>query len=383
MKKRIIAISLCLLMVFVFAACKDKGDSADTPPANDSSSEETGDDAADPGADTGDAPADDGEKLKIAYFGGGMQATWLQNILKAMTELGEENGFEVINADAEWDGDKMLSQIDTLLDQGIDGASIFLVDASLGPAVYERFAAADVPLAFDTMEIMVDGKYAAPGVISDVIGMGRIPAEWVIENVDDIGLNSSDWSKTGLMLGTNSIFPPTDDRAIEFRRVFTEAFPDFPEENIFLNDVAADPNRPDDTEGSFNQAMANFTANPQIEQWLVYASVDDYGVGIARAIEANNLQSKAKLISCGGERAMPEWISNPSVNEYWIAELYFNAMEYAEYVVEALMGMIKEGKDAKDVLTDFKSEGEEYGVVEITGRMVTPDTYEEYYLPGY
>jgi ABC-type sugar transport system substrate-binding protein len=366
-------------MVFALAGCGKTNDAGSTPPPADAgSAEATAPEAPDTPADTG------GEKLKIAYFGGGMQATWLQNILKAMNELGEENGFEVINTDAEWDGDKMLSQIDTLIDQGIDGATMFLTDESLGPAVAERLNAAGVPFAFETMAVKnADGKYAAPGVLSDVIGMGRIPAEWTIEHITDLGFDPTDWSKTGLMLGTNSIFPPTDDRAVEYRRVFLEKYPDFPAANIVVNDVAADPNRPDDTEGSFNQAMANFTANPQIEKWLVYASVDDYAVGIARAIEANNLQSTAKMISCGGERAMPEWIADPSVNEYWVAELYFNALMYAEYVVEALMEMINEGKAPEDVLVDYKAPGEDYGVAMIIGTMVTPEDYEEIYVPGY
>jgi ABC-type sugar transport system substrate-binding protein len=381
MKKRVLAILLCLAMVFVLAACGSKGD---TPEANGSSGGEAAA-SADSSGNAGD------EELQIAYFGGGMQATWLQNILKALTELGAEHGYKVINADAEWDGDKMLSQIDQLMDQ-IDGASIFLVDAGLGPAVAEKFAASGKPLAFETMPVMdADGKFASPGVLSDVVAMGRIPAEWTIEKIEDIGFDPTDFSKVGLMLGTNGIFAPTDDRAQEYKRVFVEAFPDFPQENIFTCDVSADPNRPDDTEGSYNMAMTIFTANPQIEEWLVYASVDDYAVGIARAIESNDLQSKAKLISCGGERAMPEWIDNPAVNEYWIAELYFNAMQYARYVDEALMQMIRDGKAPNEVLTDFIAPGEEYGVAFIAGDMVTPngeyDTvkYTDFpdYLPGY
>ena len=372
MKKRILAVILCVCLVFAVTACSsgDGGSSSAPAPA--------------PTESGGDTAAPQGDTLKIAYFGGGMQATWLQNVLKALTEMGQKNGYEVINADAEWDGDKMLSQIDTLIDQGIDGASIFLVDMSIGKAAFDKFQAAGVPVAFETLPFIdADGKFLAPGITADPVGMGQVPEAWVRDNLEALGFDKDDFSKTGLMLGTNQIFQETDDRAQEFRKAFELDFPNFPKENIFVNDVAADPNRPDDTEGSYTQAMTLLTANPQIEQWLIFATVDDYAVGIARALEANDLQSHAKMISVGGERAIPEWISNPAVNEYWVAELYFNAMQYAEIVDEALMGMIREGKDPKDVLTQYKAPGQDFGVYMMVGDMVTPETYEDYYLPGY
>ena len=373
MKKRVLVVILSVCMIFAFSACSNGNSGSSTPSAPPAST--------DGGADTS-APAED--TLKIAYFGGGMQATWLQNILKAMTEKGKQNGYEVINADAEWDGDKMLSQIDTLIDQGIDGATIFLVDMSIARAAFDKFNAAGVPLVFETLPFIGDdGKFLAPGITADPVGMGQVPAQWVKDNFEALGFDPKDFATTGLMLGTNGIFQETDDRAQEFRKKFEIDFPDFPKENIFVNDVAADPNRPDDTEGSYTQAMTMFTANPQIEKWLIFATVDDYAVGIARALEANNLQANCKMISVGGERAIPEWISNPAVNEYWVAELYFNAMQYADVIDEGLMGIIREGKDPKDVLTQYKADGQDFGVYMMVGDMVTPETYMDYYLPGY
>ncbi|MCL1896252.1 MAG: hypothetical protein FWG03_06890 [Clostridiales bacterium] len=383
MLKRFIIIALCMAMVFAMSACKPAEEA--TEPAAPAPATTPDDDA--PAVE----PQADGDSFKICYFGGGMQATWLQLVLKSMTECGRQHGYEVINADAEWNGDKMLSQIDQLMDE-IDGGAIFLVDPGIGAAVYDRFEAAGKPLTFETMPVFrADGKFGAPGVLADTDGMGRVPAEWTIAHIEDLGFDTADFSKVGLMLGTNGIFPPTDDRAQEYRRVFTEEYPDFPEANIFVCDVSADPNRPDDTEGAYNMAMTIFTANPQIEQWLVYGSVDDYAVGMARAIEASGLKPNAKLMSVGGERAIPEWIDNPAVNEYWIAELYFNTMQYSKYMDEALIGMIREGKDRTEVLTDYILPGEEVGVGFIIGDMVTPNgelgtiAYSDLpdYLPGY
>jgi ABC-type sugar transport system substrate-binding protein len=377
MVKRVVAIILCLALVLVFSACKPTEDTGSV--STDTSTQTEG------GAEA--VEEDGGEMETICYFGGGMQATWLQLILKAMTEMGSQHGYKVTNADAEWDGDKMLSQIDQLMD-GIDGAAIFLVDAGLGPAVWEKFEEANKPLAFETMPVFdSDGKFGAPGVLADTDGIGRVPAEWTIEHIADLGFDPDNFANVGLMLGTNGIFSPTDDRAQEYKRVFKEAFPKFPESNIFVCDVANDPNRPDDTEGSYTMAMTIFTANPQIEQWLVYGSVDDYSVGIARAIEASGLTSKAKLMSVGGERALPEWENTPSVNEYWIAELYFNSMDYVKYVDEALMGMIRDGKTKEQVLTDYIMPDQYCGVGFIVGDMVTPngeyDTIKYLDHPGY
>jgi L-arabinose transport system substrate-binding protein len=354
--KKLLKIALCAAMIFVMTAC-DGGNSESS-----------------------------GDGLTFAYFGGGMEATWLQNFNKAMTALGDEKGFKVVNADATWDADLQLSQIDTLIDQGLDGAAIFMVDTSISQAVADRFNDAGVPVVYESLPIVTEeGKMLAPGVILDTYEVGRIAARWYIDHMEELDFDPNDWSKTGLLLGTNTIFTPTYERLEGFQEVFFEAYPDFPKSNIFVDDVSADPNRPDDTEGSYNQAMVILTANPQIEKWLCFGSVDDYAVGIARAIESAGVADKSKLVSCGGERAMPEWESDPSVTEYWVGECYFNAMQYAEFVVEALLDMVQNGTPATEVLSEYKVDGQDYAIVSISGDMVTPDDYKDkdFYLPGY
>jgi L-arabinose transport system substrate-binding protein len=366
--KNLFAVVLCAAMVFAMTACGGGGGG---------NSESSGDTSSTGAEDTG---------LTFAYFAGSMESTWLQNFDRAITALGDEKGFKIVNADAQWDADLQLSQIDTLIGQGIDGAAIFMVDASISEAVYDRFDSAGVPVVYETLPIVTgDGKLLAPGVILDTFEVGRTAARWYVENMEELGFDPSDWSDTGLLLGTNTIFTPTYERIEGFQEVFFEAYPDFPKSNIFVADVSADPNRPDDTEGAYNQATVILTANPQIEKWLCFASVDDYAIGTARAIETAGVAEESKLVSCGGERAMPEWENDPSVTDYWVGECYFNAMQYAEFVVEALLDMVQNGAPATDVLPDYKADDQDYAMVPISGAMVTPDNYKDmdFYLPGF
>jgi L-arabinose transport system substrate-binding protein len=261
-----------------------------------------------------------------------------------------------------------------------------MVDAGLSEAVYERFSAAGVPVAFETLPIVdAEGKLLAPGVVLDTIQVGKNAAEWYIENLSDLGYDDTDWSTTGLLFGTNSIFVPTLERIDGFREVWDVKYPDFPAENIFVGDVAAEPTTGDDADALYNQSSAILAANPQIEKWICFAAVDDYAVGIARALEAANLTDKAVLVSSGGERAIPEWENDPASADYWVAESYFNAMQYAVHVVDALLDMVQNGTDPKDVLPDYKEAGNDYAMVAVAGDVVTPEDYKEYpdYLPGY
>ena len=48
----------------------------------------------------------------------------------------------------------------------------------------------------------------------------------------------------------------------------------------------------------------------------------------------------------------------------------------------ALVDMVN-GTPATEIFPDNIEEGQKYGLVKITGRMVTPDTYLDYYVEGY
>ena len=74
-------------------------------------------------------------------------------------------------------------------------------------------------------------------------------------------------------------------------------------------------------------------------------SVDSYAMGAARAIEAAGVQDNTIMVSAGGELAIKEW-DNGAASE-WKATCYYDAMDFAEYMVEGMLEIKRGGKTAE------------------------------------
>ena len=367
--RSIAAVLLVIVMVFTMVACSS------TAPATGGSSNDTG------GSSTPAVEATDDEELVFAYFALTMVSQWLQNIDKALNEIGAERGFRVINADANFDAETQLSQMDTLITGGLDGAVVFMADEGAGPAVAAKMQASGVPFIGETLRIQDENhNLLAPVVELDAYGVGKTGADWLIENCDEQGLDSSDFSKTGYISLTNSAQESALLRGTGFDETFFGAMKDFPDANKFTSDVASEATSADDTDATYKLVSAIVGAQPSIEKWLIFSAYDDLAVGACRAIEAAGKENDTVLIDIGGERGIPEWKAGNAPE--WKACVYFSAMDFAIPLVDAIFEM-RAGTDPKNIFPDLKEAGQEYSSYKITGTVVTPDTYEGIYLEGY
>ncbi|MDR0518939.1 MAG: substrate-binding domain-containing protein [Clostridiales Family XIII bacterium] len=372
-RRKLLALLLAIAMVFVFTACTSDGNApAEEPPAQ----QEEGTAADDTAATESD------EEIVIGYFALTMVSQWLQNVNKALTDLGKEKGFKVVNADADFDGEKQMSQLDTQINAGLDGAVVFIADEGMGTAVAEKCQQAGVPLIGESLRVAdADNNLLAPVVELDAHAVGSNGAEWLIENIKEEGFNPDDFSKTGYIALTNSNQVSTTIRIEGFEDTFFGEYKDFPDANKFVSDVAAEATSSDDTDATFKLVSAILGAHPDIENWIMFSGYDDLAIGACRADEQAKLQDKTCLIDCGGERGIPEWEAGNAPE--WRACVYYNAMEFAEPIVDAMLAMIKDGKSAEDVFADQKEDGQKFASYKISGTVVTPETYKDIYLPGY
>jgi L-arabinose transport system substrate-binding protein len=375
--QRVLIVAMAMVMAFAFAACG--GGSSDTGSDEQAATTE---ESADTEGESTEAASSDGD-LTFAYFAITMSNQWLQAIQKAMEEIGKEKGFTVINADADYDAEKQLSQMDQLITQGIDGAAIFIANEGMGQAVADKAAAAGLPIVGETLKVWdSNGKLLAPVVDLDGNMCGQKAAQWMVDNMDALGYDSSDFSKTGYIAVTDATYENNGYRVDGFNEVFFKAFPDFPEANRFVSDGAAEANAADDADRSFKQCSAILSSHPEIEKWILFGAVDDYALGAIRALDTAGIKGEAAtMVSCGGERAIPEWKEGRT--DIWKACVYYSAMDFAIPICDALLDMVQNGTDAKDIFPDNHDEGQEYGDFRISGTVVTPETYEEYYLEGY
>lgn len=234
--KRTMGILLCVILMLGGCSGQESADVSDAPEASsdgekDSSKQGAGD-----------------ENLVFEYFATSMTVEWIQQIEAALKELGEEKGFELLSADANRDINTQLSQIDTAIEQKIDGAFLFIVDEGSAPAAVEKFDEAGIPVIGETLKLQDgDGKNIAPYVELDAMGVGENCGQWVAENYESCGVDLSDLSKVGIIQNTNSKYRSDLARIDGFMEGLNAGLPGIPESNIYVADCAAEATSSDNT----------------------------------------------------------------------------------------------------------------------------------------
>lgn len=378
--KRPVLVVLVVAMLFSLMACGQGSTNQETTTATataDSKDTSTVTATAD-SKDTSTAIADsDQKKLKIAYFALSMSNQWMQNVEKALKALGKEQNFEVITCDAAYKAETQLSQIDTVLAQGIDGAVLFVCDEAEAPAAIEKFKAANVPVIGETLKLQDANKInIAPYVELDAFNCGGKAGTWVAENYKNLGFDFSDLSKVGYISITKSVFQSNTNRVLGFEDKFFAAIPNFPKDNKFIADCASITNSKDEVESAFNLTSTILTAHPNIKTWVIFGSVDDYTLGACRAVENAGLDDSTILTSTGGERAVKEWENG--AGKAWRATVYYDAMDDALLCIDGLMQMVRQGVKPEDLWPDQKESGQTISVSRFSGNVATAADYKQF-----
>ncbi|TQI66998.1 substrate-binding domain-containing protein [Clostridium sp. KNHs216] len=317
------------------------------------------------------------KKLTLEYFATSMTVEWIQQVEAALKKLGEEENFELLSADANRDINAQLSQIDTAIEQKIDGAILFVVDENSAPAAVEKLNAAKIPVIGESMKLQDGGgSNIAPYVELDSYNVGVRCADWVSQNYKSCGADFSDLSKVGLISNTNSKYRPDVLRTDGFREAFVKAFPGLPKSNIFMADCAAEATSNDNTEASYKQVSTVISSHPDIEYWVIMGAVDNYAMGACRAVEAAGVEDRTILVSAGGELAVKEWANG--TGKAWRAVCYYDAMNFAKVIVDGMVGILRDGKSPEEIYPDYKQAGQKYAAVKITGNMCTSEDYKQY-----
>lgn len=368
--KKVISILMCGIMVMALGGCgsSDSGSKEAASTSTPDASAET--------TEAAKAPAEGDEKLTFEYFTLSMGIEWIQQIDEALKELGEENNFEVLTGDADYDINEQLSQVSTAVGQGIDGAFLFVVDEGSATAVVDKFDEADIPVIGETLKLQDgNGDNIAPYVELDAESVGGECGKWVCGNYESCGVDMSDMSKVGVIAVTSSKYQSDLGRRDGFLNEIKAGLPDIPENNYYLADIASETND-DESQNAYNVVSPLLAAHPEIESWLMIATTDHFGVGACRAIEAAGMEDQTILVSCGGEFAVKEW-DNESA-KCWKAACYYDAMDFVKIMVEGMLEICREGKDASEIYDEYRDGDETYAAVGITGSMITTDDYKEH-----
>ncbi|MDN6672332.1 MAG: substrate-binding domain-containing protein [Staphylococcus equorum] len=209
------------------------------------------------------------EDITIGFSVSTLNNPYFVTLADGVEEAGEEAGADVVVVDAQDDPGKQVSDIEDLIQQGVD---ILLInpsdEAGLGAGV-EAANAEDIPVI--TLERDIDSGEIESYIASDGIQGGELAGEYIVEELENTGNVVEIQGITGVI--------STRERGEGFHNIVDE------EENIEV--VASQSASFDRTEGL--TVMENIIqGNPEIE--AVFAHNDEMALGAVEAVEAQGLE---------------------------------------------------------------------------------------------
>lgn len=287
------------------------------------------------------------EDLTIGYSTWTMDYTFFQNMTKGIKNAAENQGWDVKVVEAKMDAQKQISDVESLLVQGIDALIISPVDPpSIAPAVH---TAKDRGIPVVIADIGGSGPYDAI-VISDNYQGGVKAAKYMAEKLD----NREDISKKVAAISTQPEYK------YSYRR--HKGFMDEIEKLGYT--VVAELVPPPTTEGGYNTMQAILSAHSDISG--VFVGSGREAVGASRAIIAAD-KDPVEEIMVIGFNADPEEIE---------------AMRDGRQAATIMQQPAKMGEKAveitKELLNGAEMEQKEF-LAPI--KLITPENIDEYFPP--
>ncbi|WP_262927452.1 arabinose ABC transporter substrate-binding protein [Phytohalomonas tamaricis] len=227
--------------------------------------------------------AADADEVKIGFIVKKPEQAWFINEQSAATELGEQEGFEVVRLAGE-DGQKVLSAIDNLHSQGAQGFVICPPDVRLGPAIMNRAKQYNMKVVtVDDQFIGSDGKPLAdvPHLGMSSYKIGQQVGQAIAEEAKRRGWNLEEVAALRI---SNNELPTAKARTDGATEVLLQA--GLPEANVFDS-----PQQNTDTGSGFAAATPVLSKNSAFEHWVIYAINEESVLGGVRASEQYGLNA--------------------------------------------------------------------------------------------
>ena len=124
-----------------------------------------------------------GEKKTYGYISPGPD-TWYQRGVDGFTFGATADGHEVVVLNSEYDAEKEIANIESLINQGVDGISMFSSTAAGAALAAKRGQEAGIPVVVtDSVGTVIDaGQDVVAAIDFDWEGMGKQYAQWMAEN---------------------------------------------------------------------------------------------------------------------------------------------------------------------------------------------------------
>ena len=402
--KKLPAIILVLVMVFALVACNGGKDDASTAGAGSSPAPAAGGDSS-PAPAGNDSPSTAGgvggqeqttaeperqevssggvdhfarPAFKIAYICNTLTWAWNNALDQTLTKLQPLMNIEYTGWSANFDFDAYINQIYVFKDMGYDGL-ILGVDDSLAARSYEVCKEAGIPafVAESTAFMDESGLCIWPSVQQANYVNGVKCVEWLADNYKTYW-GEIDTSTLGLIVLDFSTVSGIAERSPGAEDAFKRLFPEAAD-NYFYSDLLIFGTEGFSAQGGNDMAMSVFANNSQIEHWFVVGNVDDWASGATRAAESLQMEDRVLVVSVQADAFLMEMGAGYSGNVY-VAAAAISSTEFAIRMAEALVKVLDGSETPETLWPEWRDPGGQYPRYQVSGEMITRDTYQQYLI---
>lgn len=360
--KKILGLTICLFMFigFVLAGCAPAEESANQP------SEPTQAADASEAAEETPAATASGAGPLLAFICKDLSQEWFVGTSTTMKEVAVGLGArDVLLFDCEMSPDKYMAALDSAISQEVDVLIVCPPDQQLSEITVQRCNEAGIKvMADDDGLIDTNGVHIAPALELNAYVVGSTQGEWLAKYYNDNNL-AADIEKTAYMVLTMNEVSSCVPRAEGAVDAFKKGVPDFPEEKIIK------ANYDGTSDEAFDVVVATIAANPDIEKWVVTGANEEGAQGAARALEQSGLDKNACVVGMGAYLAVDEFKKDYSCFK---AATYYDPVEDGTIAATAAMKWYTDGVVP---YSEYKKDGEEFGVYPFGAVMVDTTNYEE------
>lgn len=280
----------------------------------------------------GDAGTTDG-KITIAFLQKqGDQQYFVDEATGAKEAAAALGNVEIKVVDLGTDSNKAISELDSVIAQGVDGIVIVVPDQQIGPQVIDAATAAGIPImAADDVIKDASGK-EAPFTGFDGTAMGTLVGTEAARLYTEAGWTAADTRvlsayKQDLSVCTDRV----DAAAAAFAKGITGDAPAVVE--IGTDNSATDAQ---------DQAGAVITANAGVKNWVVWGCNDENETGVVTALQ-NSGVAPANIagVGLGAYLACKDWAAGQDTGNK--AALFISGVEVGKAAINSMVALLRDG----------------------------------------
>ncbi|MDR1306374.1 MAG: substrate-binding domain-containing protein [Treponema sp.] len=234
------------------------------------------------------------KQFTVRYICKKLSDSWFSTEDKGAISKAEELGIDYGGIDVDYNNERCMQAVDSVISAGVDAVAICVPDAGLGPAVIRAFREANIPvLAID--DILEDGTgYAAPYLGVPTYDFGYEGGEALAARAKERNFFAPGNVIKVMVLGMYTV-PTVKVTCDGFRDALLKNCPELKPADIIETDCKTGT-----FDDSIAAALATINANPNVTHWIVPCGEDTPAYATVRAFIEKGFDFKKILVSGTG-----------------------------------------------------------------------------------